>query len=223
MTDMNSHHPYTIVVAIDFSAPCEAAVKEALRLAAEHSGSELHAVHIIDPRTGGTRSVRMRTQDVALGELPARMRAYVAAQADGFENVSDLALGVHIRLGQPVAGILQLTIDIQADLLVVGTHGHNGVLRVALGSIAEELVRTAHCPVLTARPIAYEGLRASDRAEPACTDCLETRKQTAGAHWWCDHHRTALREVHTYSAVEPVRWVHGSADVYGAGTSASQT
>ncbi len=222
MTDAKLNHPYTIVVAIDFFAPCEAAVKQALRIAGEHSGSELHAVYVIDPKAGGARSLRMQTQEVALGELPARMRAYVLSQAEGSATARDLRLGIHIRLGQPVAGILQMTVDVQADLLVVGTNGHDGVRRVLLGSVAEELVHTAHCPVLTARPVGYQGLLESDRVEPACPECIETRAQTAGTQWWCDQHRSTLRPMHTYSGVAAIRWAVGSVDVHGAGTDASQ-
>jgi nucleotide-binding universal stress UspA family protein len=44
----------------------------------------------------------------------------------------------------------------KADLLVVGTHGRKGVSHLLLGSVAERLVRTAHCPVLVVRPEAAQ-------------------------------------------------------------------
>jgi nucleotide-binding universal stress UspA family protein len=40
-----------------------------------------------------------------------------------------------------------------ADLIVTGTHGRTGVRRVLMGSVAEQVLRTASCPVLTVRPL----------------------------------------------------------------------
>ncbi len=53
--------------------------------------------------------------------------------------------------GSPAAIIAQHAADIGAELLVVGTHGRTGLSRVALGSVAERLVRLAPCSVLVVR------------------------------------------------------------------------
>jgi nucleotide-binding universal stress UspA family protein len=221
MAHTETEHPYIIVVAIDFSLASDAAVREAFRIAAEHPVSEIHAVHVIPP-TGLTRAVRVRNQDVALDALPERMREYVTLHSAGFENLSnETRIGVHMRLGRPAQGIVQMSVDARADLVVVGTHGRDGLNRIVAGSVAEHVVRSAHCPVLVARAIDYEGLATTERIEPPCPDCLEVRARTNSEAWWCERHQARHREIHTYSAVAPVRWVVGAADVYGAGTAST--
>jgi nucleotide-binding universal stress UspA family protein len=44
----------------------------------------------------------------------------------------------------------------QADMIVIGTHGRSGLPHALLGSVAEKVVRTASCPVLTIRPEAFQ-------------------------------------------------------------------
>jgi len=59
---------------------------------------------------------------------------------------------VIVRQGIPVDVICRAARELQADLLVVGTHARKGVQHALLGSVAERLVRTSPCPVLVARP-----------------------------------------------------------------------
>jgi len=215
--------PYTIVVGIDFCAACEEGVRTALRLASDHPSGAVHAVHVLDPAAGGpSKTVRIREQAVALGELPDRLRAYVTEHSGALTRGGSASLGVHVRFGKPAQGILQMATDARADLIVVGTHGRGGLKRLALGSVAEEIVRTAPCPVLVARPVDYTGLTASDRIEPPCPHCLEARERSGGTQWFCDTHAREHAETHTYSTIRPVRWSHGSADFHGAGTRGSQ-
>src|SRR5690606_2906760 len=56
------------------------------------------------------------------------------------------------RAETPVLGILAYAQDHAPDLIVMGTHGRSGVDRLLLGSVAEDVVRLADCPVLTIRP-----------------------------------------------------------------------
>jgi nucleotide-binding universal stress UspA family protein len=58
-----------------------------------------------------------------------------------------------VRFGDAGDAIAQLASDIEADLVVVGTHGHRGLERLLLGSVAENVVRLAPCPVLVVRPV----------------------------------------------------------------------
>jgi nucleotide-binding universal stress UspA family protein len=58
----------------------------------------------------------------------------------------------HARIGDASSTLLQMAVDYDADVLIVGTHARRGVDRLMLGSVAERLVREARCPVLIARP-----------------------------------------------------------------------
>jgi nucleotide-binding universal stress UspA family protein len=53
--------------------------------------------------------------------------------------------------GHAATVILQAADDVQAGLIIMGTHGRTGLGRLLLGSVAEHVLREAHCPVLTVK------------------------------------------------------------------------
>ena len=58
--------------------------------------------------------------------------------------------------GQAARAIVHRAEQLQADMIVIGTHGRSGLPHMLLGSVAEKVVRTASCPVLTIRPEAFQ-------------------------------------------------------------------
>ena len=58
--------------------------------------------------------------------------------------------------GQAASTIVHRAEHLQADMIVIGTHGRSGLPHMLLGSVAEKVVRTASCPVLTIRPEAFQ-------------------------------------------------------------------
>jgi nucleotide-binding universal stress UspA family protein len=56
-----------------------------------------------------------------------------------------------VRLGDPGLDITEYADEIQSDLIVIPSHGYHGVKRFLLGSVAERVIRHAHCPVLVLR------------------------------------------------------------------------
>lgn len=56
-----------------------------------------------------------------------------------------------LRRGRPWEEILAAAVDVDADLIVIGTHGRRGLSRALLGSVAEKVVRVSPVPVLTVR------------------------------------------------------------------------
>jgi nucleotide-binding universal stress UspA family protein len=77
-------------------------------------------------------------------ELEGKLRESQAPTGSG---------GVEHRLeqGDPAAEIVRVAEELPADFIVLGTHGRTGLLRLLMGSVAEEVVRKAPCPVLTIR------------------------------------------------------------------------
>ena len=61
-----------------------------------------------------------------------------------------------VRSGTPFVEIVRYARDVDADLIVIGTHGRSGLAHVLLGSTAEKVVRKAPCPVLTVRPEGHD-------------------------------------------------------------------
>jgi hypothetical protein len=102
----------------------------------------------------------------------------------------------HLRAGSPAVEIAQLASDLGADLVVVGTHGETGFAGLALGSVAEALVRHAPCPVLTFRP---KVSTTWGKIEPPCPDCQKVQRATQRTQLWCERHSKHHPRAHTYS------------------------
>jgi nucleotide-binding universal stress UspA family protein len=66
---------------------------------------------------------------------------------------ADVTFEVEHRLvgGEPAEEIVRLAGELKCDLIVLGTHGRTGLPRLVLGSVAEQVVRKAPCPVLTVK------------------------------------------------------------------------
>jgi nucleotide-binding universal stress UspA family protein len=144
----NEPAPYTHVLCpIDLSRPA----RDAIHLAAE----------LVTPGGGGITLLHVLELPVSYNsELPAPdfhrdLDARSAALLDRW--TADLKAKVSVpvtqvtRTGRPGAQILeQLEHDRAFDLVVMGSHGHTGIERMLLGSVAEKVVRHARCPVLVA-------------------------------------------------------------------------
>ncbi len=70
-------------------------------------------------------------------------------------------------IGFPAKDIVRLATEVQADLIVVGTYGRRGMSHLLLGSVAERVVRTAPCPVLTVRRAEHEFVEGLGTAGPS--------------------------------------------------------
>jgi nucleotide-binding universal stress UspA family protein len=69
--------------------------------------------------------------------------------------------------GNPAAAILRAARESHSDLIVMGTHGRTGLTRLVMGSVAEEVVRKAPCPVLTVRADGHPGPGGDGLVNPA--------------------------------------------------------
>jgi len=133
----------TIVVATDLEGRSEAALEYARKLASAY-GARIVLAHGIDP---------LEYADVE--SVPGRIRRRMPGQAREAldEMVADLLReGIHshseVRQGAVVQMLLEVAGQYDAGLIVVGTRGNQGAGPIAVGAIAEELVRLAPCPVL---------------------------------------------------------------------------
>ena len=143
-----------ILVPTDFSPPSEAALEYARILAAKF-GSSLRILHVIDDPTASSDFVAdgfaPSTEDIRTALLEqARTRL------DGLMNEVDRTrFHAHADavLGMPAATIVEYAAATHAGLIVMGTHGRTGLAHLLMGSVAEQVVRTAPCPVLTVRQV----------------------------------------------------------------------
>jgi len=139
----------TILVPTDFSECSDAAVKYGLALA-NAFGATLHLLNVVqDPYTMpyGADGFVAPEHDLLDEWRAEAKRRLEAAAPSGFESRTVTAT----RVGSACPEIVRYAIDRHIDLIVLGTHGRGAIGHALLGSVAERVVRTAPCPVLTVR------------------------------------------------------------------------
>jgi nucleotide-binding universal stress UspA family protein len=157
-----------IVFGTDLSDASNEAVRQAAALAAA-SGARLTAVSVF-ALTHGAASYYPLPTSLPLMEQEAIKRnvtAEVQRQLERAAPGSDARIEVVIDAASASAGIIKVADERKADLIVVGSRGATGLRRLALGSVAESVVRHASSSVLVARPSPPTGrvLAATDLSE----------------------------------------------------------
>ncbi|MEB2313602.1 MAG: universal stress protein [Sorangiineae bacterium] len=200
--------PYTIVVGLDFSDTGALALERAFDLANREPNADLHAVYVA---SAYGPMLRLELPDdvrtVSIEEASDYLQKYVEGKLDQFQASAPTRFErvvTHVRVGPPADEIAQLAADLDAELVVVGTHGRRGVRRLLLGSVAEGVMRLSHCPVFVVRPKDHFGieLAAAPDIEPPCPRCVAERQRTNGRELWCDEHRQRRGRRHTYHYVD---------------------
>jgi len=135
----------TIVVPVDFSPSSAPAVRTALEFA--NAPQDVHVVHVIPALNPvspigiwGDADVEKRLADNAL-----RYQQTFLASAE-IQGVTPVIL-----IGQAGNRIVEYADENGADLIVIPSHGHSGLKRAILGSVAEQVIRHANCATLVLR------------------------------------------------------------------------
>lgn len=146
--------PPCCVVAYDFSAEAERALHLALVLHRDQAGSRVHVINVqhaapdTEPllravATPPPNSLWMKTAK-QIEEL-VRERLDCVHREPAWEDIA-----VHVAWGVPADEITKLATGLAANLIVIGKKPQRGLVRLLLGSTADEVVRKAPCPVLVA-------------------------------------------------------------------------
>lgn len=192
---------YRIVVGVDYSTTSELALRTAFELAAKEEHAEVHAVSVVSAAAEFTYTELPTTGNAALSIRQAheQLEAYVEEQLARWQEATgksfERCVG-HVRTEFPAEEIAQLAADLEAELIVVGTHGRRGVRRLVLGSVAEGVVRMARGAVLVVRP--PEVKEPLPEIAPPCPRCVEAREASGGKEFWCEQHRERHGQRHTY-------------------------
>lgn len=143
-----------ILVATDFSDASTSAV-EAARSLAERYGAKVSIFHAFDAEALVPPGAIPHPRDYR-ESIEHEMRDAVERK---LAEIRDGALAglpnVEVRTGvgpHPASTIVDTAKATEADLIVVATHGRTGLGRLLIGSVAERVIRHAHCPVLAVRP-----------------------------------------------------------------------
>jgi universal stress protein A len=139
-----------IVVPIDFSDASTRAAPYAAALARRLDAS-VHLVHVLEPSelAGGPLEFYGAPPAEFLDHLYWRKRQQLVAIGANLEG--NIIVTSEVRHGTPADSIRQAAIDYGADLVIMSTHGRTGLSHLLLGSVAEQVIRTARCPVLVIR------------------------------------------------------------------------
>ena len=126
----------------DFSEHADFAFQQARTMAREH-GARLIVLHV------GPSAVA--TSEIEAAMLPSEAdQELLRVKLSRLQSLDPKVRVEHLlQEGEPVEEILRVAREHHCDLIVMGTHGRTGLGRLLMGSVAEAVVRTASCPVVT--------------------------------------------------------------------------
>jgi nucleotide-binding universal stress UspA family protein len=154
-----------ILIPTDFSSPSDSALEYA-RMLAEHFGASIHLLHVVDDAFLGSTAL----EPPVYVPLPPQLREELSEDAAQrlrvrLERVQPLHAdsAVECSTRSTADAIREFAVDHNIDLIVIGTrtHGGRGLARLFVGTVAEELVRQAPCPVVTVCEAADSGARSA--------------------------------------------------------------
>lgn len=138
----------SIIVAIDGSESSEKALKRAI-LVAKSNKATLHITSIIDTRSWANIEAHNQEKLQKDSEIfsTSLIESYNEAELAGIENIN-----IIVESGSPRTMISQeISRRVNADLIICGASGQSATERIFLGSVSENIIRTAECDVLVVR------------------------------------------------------------------------
>jgi nucleotide-binding universal stress UspA family protein len=128
----------------DFSEHSRAALQLAAALARDH-GARLLLLHVAElPAATYGEALLVLDRAAYADELQGKLERVVVAAPPG-------CVERRVVVGDAVSEIVSVAQETPCDLIVMGTHGRTGLRRALLGSVAEQVMRKAPCPVLTVK------------------------------------------------------------------------
>jgi nucleotide-binding universal stress UspA family protein len=180
-----------ILLAVDFSAASESAVRYA-RAIARRCLSDVHTVHV-----NGPDSYQLLPPEAFRVAVTSRE----APPDDIVHTVELLLQGLPNEVPLRRGGIWEVITDVvsryKIDLLVLGTHGRGGLPKFLLGSVAEQVFRNVDCPVLTVGPQAYcVRERLEFQNVLLASDLDPSSAAPLYASWLCNEFKGSLTALH---------------------------
>jgi nucleotide-binding universal stress UspA family protein len=145
---MNIQH---ILAPTDFSELSKQGLTSALELA-EAFGAKLLLLHVVEPQPYPVEGIVPSYLGATLLDDLERQASNDLAQMLYEAQGSNVEVARRVVVGIPYRKIVEVAEEEKSDLIVMTTHGRTGLSHLVMGSVAEKIVRTAPCPVLTIRP-----------------------------------------------------------------------
>ena len=144
-----------ILVPTDFSPPARNAYRYALRFGRQF-GAAVTLLHVLEKVSPISGLADLPVQSDYLGERLDIAEKNLRALSAASERGKLPRIGTTVREGNAAVQINEAARQLHTDLIVVGTHGYTGLKHLLLGSTAEEVVRSAPCPVMVVREKEHE-------------------------------------------------------------------
>ena len=145
----------TVLVPTDFSDASESALNYGKAMA-ERFGASLHVLHVMEDLLAHAwaAEVYVASMPNLRDEIERESRQRLGTMLTP-EDVKRLRAEIALVAGNPFIEIIRYAKANNIDLIVMGTHGRGPIAHMLLGSVAERVVRKAHCPVITVRQTAH--------------------------------------------------------------------
>jgi nucleotide-binding universal stress UspA family protein len=134
-----------VVVPVDFSEESFAAVDVALEVVDGNAG-KVYLIHVLP-------ELSPADPGVVWGEVSDENRARHVRDAllKRLPSASSAEMHIEVVVGNPGLLIADYSAGIEADLIIIPSHGRTGLQRLLIGSVAQRVIQHAHCPVLVLR------------------------------------------------------------------------
>jgi universal stress protein A len=140
-----------ILAPTDFSELSKQGLQSALELA-QAFGAKLLLLHVVEPPPYPVEGIVPSHLGATLLDDLERQASSELDQMLPEAQLSKVDVARRVVVGIPARKIVEVAGEEQTDLIIMTTHGRTGFGHLVMGSVAEKIVRTAPCPVLTIRP-----------------------------------------------------------------------
>lgn len=139
-----------ILCAVDLKDSVNPAVDYA-KMLSELSGASISAIYVVSSRSA-YENLQVPVEDIAKGMRSIWSRAREEMDAFVGKRFPGMDVNGLIYEGRPAEKIVEIAKELGVDMIVMGTHAREGLDRLFFGSVANEVVKSAKCPVMTIRP-----------------------------------------------------------------------
>jgi nucleotide-binding universal stress UspA family protein len=152
-----------IVAGVAWDPTADPLWGEIERLLSSSPNATLHLVHVL-----GRAALKGETDHTSVvDDALAKLHEWVLDKAGSKDNPIGKRIRLEVAIGDPAEELVQVAVDNDADLLLLGTHGRKGVAKLVLGSVAEQVLHLSPCSVFIARPPDFENRFKSPAIEPS--------------------------------------------------------
>ena len=145
--------PKSILVPTDFSEYSDKAIRQAADIA-EQNSAKLFLIHVVtwpEEWANYTISISGEKIQTIVDESVKAATKRMHEEVEKLKQVKKIEITYDVKVGVPYQQILKEQTERKVDLIVLGSHGRTSIVRALIGSVANQIVHDATCPVLIVR------------------------------------------------------------------------